>query len=373
MTDFFIFHVQFDDFNQLKQQSRYSAALVIYTQIVYTTYIIYDLSDRKNYMNFIVLDLEWNQCPSGKEHEIPQLPFEIIEIGAVKLNEHHQPSGQFHEVIKPQAYKTLHYRTKELVQLCETDFQSSRNFSDVIKDFFDWCGDSPLFCTWGPADLLELQRNLTYHNIDSPFPFPLIYYDIQKIFSIIFEDRKSRRSLEYAVDFLNIPKPIPFHSALSDALYTAKITERLKNSHILKNSSVDYYRTPANRRQEIHLHYPFYEKFVSKPFDTKTAAMKDRVVTSTVCRRCHRTAQKKIRWFPVGSKNYYCLSVCEKHGYLKGKIRIRQNEQGQFYAIKTLKLISPDDAYEIIEKKEIQKLKRRLRQEFIQKNKNAVQ
>ena len=37
-------------------------------------------------MNYIVFDLEWNQCPDGKEKEIKDMPFEIIEIGAVKLD-----------------------------------------------------------------------------------------------------------------------------------------------------------------------------------------------------------------------------------------------------------------------------------------------
>ena len=32
---------------------------------------------------FIVLDLEWNQSPAGKEGSMNRLPFEIIEIGAV--------------------------------------------------------------------------------------------------------------------------------------------------------------------------------------------------------------------------------------------------------------------------------------------------
>ena len=31
-------------------------------------------------MKYIVLDLEWNQCPDGKENEEALLPFEIIEI-----------------------------------------------------------------------------------------------------------------------------------------------------------------------------------------------------------------------------------------------------------------------------------------------------
>ena len=35
-------------------------------------------------MNYIVFDLEWNQNPSGKKTRNDRLPFEIIEIGAVK-------------------------------------------------------------------------------------------------------------------------------------------------------------------------------------------------------------------------------------------------------------------------------------------------
>lgn len=315
-------------------------------------------------MNYIVLDLEWNQCPSGKEDECEKLPFEIIEIGAVKLNDTHTILDEFHQIVKPVVYPSLHYKTKEIVTLRSSDFISAPSFPSAVRDFFEWCGESPVFCTWGPADLTELQRNLAYHKIDYPFPFPLFYYDIQKIFSIRFEDRKSRRSLEYAVDFLHIKKEIPFHSALSDAIYTARIMQRLTNKMIKANSSVDYYHTPQSRRQEFSVRYHTYTKFVSKPFPSKILLMKDRVVTSTFCCKCRRTVQKKIRWFSVGSRNYYCLARCERHGYLKGKIRIRQNEDDTFYAIKTLKLISAEDAYEIKEKKEFLKLKRKLKKEF---------
>lgn len=37
-------------------------------------------------MNYIVFDLEWNQNPEGKKTRNDKLPFEIIEIGAVKVN-----------------------------------------------------------------------------------------------------------------------------------------------------------------------------------------------------------------------------------------------------------------------------------------------
>ena len=52
-------------------------------------------------MNYIVFDLEWNQCPGGKEKENKKLPFEIIQIGAVKLDDQWEECGQFQEKIRP--------------------------------------------------------------------------------------------------------------------------------------------------------------------------------------------------------------------------------------------------------------------------------
>ncbi len=318
-------------------------------------------------MNYIVLDLEWNQCPAGKAREVKELPFEIIEIGAVRLDASRQIVDQFHEIVKPHVYKSLHYRTQEIVQLRAIDFDDARPFPKVVVDFLKWCWDGtgePDFCTWGPSDLTELQRNLSFYDIPAPFPYPLMYFDIQKIFSIVYEDRKSRRSLEYAVDFLNIPKEIPFHSALSDASYTSLIMQRLENDQIRENSSVDYYRLPRSRKEEICLHYSTYDKFISKPFPSREQAMKDPILTTIRCPICSNPTQKKIRWFTVGSHNQLALAFCPNHGYIKGKIRLRQNAGGKTYAIRTTKPISEEDAYQIYEKKEVQKVKRQLRRQF---------
>ena len=37
-------------------------------------------------MNYIVIDLEWNQGNPQREPEVYGVPFEIVEIGAIKLN-----------------------------------------------------------------------------------------------------------------------------------------------------------------------------------------------------------------------------------------------------------------------------------------------
>ena len=52
--------------------------------------------------NYIVFDLEWNQSIEGKEHSIEHFPFEIIEIGAVKLDEKRNMVSEFHGLITPQ-------------------------------------------------------------------------------------------------------------------------------------------------------------------------------------------------------------------------------------------------------------------------------
>ena len=44
-------------------------------------------------MNYIVFDLEWNQNPSGKKTRNDRLPFEIIEIGAVKVKSKKEING----------------------------------------------------------------------------------------------------------------------------------------------------------------------------------------------------------------------------------------------------------------------------------------
>ena len=75
-------------------------------------------------MNYIVFDLEWNQCPYGKGKENPKLPFEIIEIGAVKMDGERNVLGTFHRIVKPVVYQHLHHRTREVVGLTEEDLQN---------------------------------------------------------------------------------------------------------------------------------------------------------------------------------------------------------------------------------------------------------
>ena len=68
-------------------------------------------------MEYIVLDLEWNQSNTGKEDAVEKLPFEIIEIGAIKLNNERVMVSEFNELVKPQVYHEMHKITSKLIHI----------------------------------------------------------------------------------------------------------------------------------------------------------------------------------------------------------------------------------------------------------------
>ena len=151
--------------------------------------------------NFIVFDLEWNQNPGGKEASVERLPFEIFEIGAVKLNEEREKVAEFHRIIRPCVYRQMHRIISEVTHVSIEELErDGEPFAAVMEDFLKWCGEDCIFCTWGSMDLTELQRNMVYHGMTIPFPKPFLFYDVQKLYSLCYQDGKARISLDEAVE-----------------------------------------------------------------------------------------------------------------------------------------------------------------------------
>lgn len=305
-------------------------------------------------MNYVVLDLEWNQSNTGEEEAVKQIPFEIIDFGAIKLNKDDKMIDEFNQLVKPQVYQHMHHITSKIIHLHMKDLQKGRPFSEVMHEFLEWCGTDFVFCTWGPLDLFELQRNMKYYEMEPLSDVPIRFLDVQKLFSIAFEDKKVRRNLEYAIDFLQIEKDIPFHRAFSDAYYTAKVLAKI-NHEVRKNYSFDTYVLPQRREDEIHVIFHDYMKYISREFPDKRQALEDWEVISTKCYLCHKNLRKKVRWFTPNGKHYYSISECPVHGLMKSKIRIRKSENDKIYVVKTSKFITEEESHKIIEKKEIAK------------------
>ena len=96
-------------------------------------------------MNFIVFDLEWNSAQPGKagiKENRPELPFEIIEIGAVKLSPELEPLAFFSANVRPVVYKKINKYIARVTQRDQESLMQGDPFSLVASDFADFASDA---------------------------------------------------------------------------------------------------------------------------------------------------------------------------------------------------------------------------------------
>ena len=301
-------------------------------------------------MDYIVLDLEWNQSYRGKEYTVAGIPFEIIQIGAVKLDEDRNITDKWERVIKPVVYTRLHGKVSEMLGITAKELESGQDFKSAAKEFLEWCGDDCKFITWGGSDLTEFQRNMNYFGVENHFPFPFTYYDLQKLYSRLYSDGKTRRSLKTAIEELGFKEDAQYHSAINDAVYTARIFANMDFDKVSIYESIDNYRIPQSRKEEIYMNFGTYEKYISKGFKTRDKAAEDRVARSCRCYICNKAMKRRIKWFSTTSKNYYSVFVCEEHGLFKGRMKVKQSDNGQFFDVRILKQTDNNGVDKIIDK-----------------------
>ncbi|MCF0146793.1 MAG: exonuclease domain-containing protein [Clostridium sp.] len=198
-------------------------------------------------MKYIIFDLEFNQS-SNKEDKIPQLPFEIIQIGALKLDEDFKTISTFNELVKPTVYKNIIPYVQELTKITEEILHSAKNFTDIYYDFTNFIGNEEVtFVIWGLVDLRELYKNIIYFNLPTE-NLPKLYIDIQHYASKHFNiPHKKSIGLKNALNFLNIHIESEFHNAFNDAYYTAEIFKELYTDSI---ESKVYSHTPIRIKSE---------------------------------------------------------------------------------------------------------------------------
>lgn len=314
-------------------------------------------------MNYIVLDLEWNQSAKGKKYKNPKLPFEIIQVGAVKLNPNGNVMDMFEGLVRPVVYPKLHSAVKEILPFTEADLKHGKPFREVFQEFLEFCGEDYIFCTWGSQDLWQLQQNIKYHKLENPFPELQLYYDIQKLFAIREGEKDHMRTVEYAVDQFGLSKELAFHSAANDARYVTMLFQRmLEEKDLMERVSVDYYLPADNKEKQKILAFTDYEKRIYRTFATKEEAMKDKDVARIKCLKCQRSLRKKIRWFTSSTKKYYGVGECPEHGLVRGKILMKKTPDEQWvFPVKITKHISEQEFADLTEMKKQVALKRKLK------------
>lgn len=203
-------------------------------------------------MNYIIYDLEFNQ----KHPDVIEidgdtsslLPFEIIQIGALKLNEKFETIDTFNSLVKPLVHTTIHPYVENLTKINKETLNLCKSFPDIYEDLIKFIGtEETILCVWGVVDVKELLRNIKFHNL-STSSISRNYIDIQQYASKYYNSPKGCRiGLRSTVEILNISINNEFHDAFNDAYYTAEVFKRLYNDSMKPKIYI-----PKSRKSDQH-------------------------------------------------------------------------------------------------------------------------
>jgi len=276
---------------------------------------------------YIIFDFEWNNAYS---HQIHNYMNEIIEIGAVKLDEKLNIVDTFKQMIYPEYTKKLSGRCKTLTGITNEELKENGiDFNRAFSDFARWgAGNDNVYMSWSNSDLYVLSFNFLQHNHSCKVDFMHNYCDVQKYcMSFIERDEEHKNNqiaLSKCAEQFGVEVDVEkLHRALADCYVTAECFKRVYNSEKLSKfiSHCDssfferllfkpYYITtfdsPAYNVKKQELFCPRCGKSVKNPeeFEIQNKSFKGAVR----CRKCH-----KSYWVFIRAKKTYDNVVVKTH------------------------------------------------------------
>lgn len=115
-------------------------------------------------MNYIIVDLEAT-CWKVREDRRN----EIIEIGAVCVNDKLEVIGKFCKFVKPKNNPILSEFCVELTSISQENVDHADGFPIVVESFQRWInsfGGDYILCSWGHYDRVQFKNDCQLHEVD---------------------------------------------------------------------------------------------------------------------------------------------------------------------------------------------------------------
>ena len=251
--------------------------------------------------NLVLFDLEWNigyQPFIFNYHGVQQtFRGEIIEIGAVKIDEDANVLDTFSIHLRPRIFRCLQHHIAKVTGLTQEDLDKGEPIIQGLRRFMKWCGPDAEFAEWGMDDVPVLKQNLFLCNLDESRP--TVWYDLQQLFLREYPRKEGEgMKLENVVTRMGIPLERPFHDALSDTLYTADLCRMLD----LRAGLAAYPSEEDTLRQSLCPTPGDYRDFrVFRGYLDQSMWKLDPVIGTMACPVCGTALQPDDVWLKKGS------------------------------------------------------------------------
>jgi DNA polymerase III epsilon subunit-like protein len=190
------------------------------------------------YLNYIIFDLEYNQIDNEvrrlakvmKTKKPRYLKFEILQIGAVKVDKNFKYMSNFKMYVKPRFFPTVNKHVLNILGVSEEYIRiNGLKFDRVFNEFKNFIGqDKCTFVTWSGSnnDINVLKSNLGAWNIN----FNINKYrhiDLQKLImqkkGLKLFPSLEKTAIEYNINF----DSSSLHDAYTDASITKQILQKI--------------------------------------------------------------------------------------------------------------------------------------------------
>ena len=298
----------------------------------------------------IVLDMEWNQ-PLSPDSPLAiklctVLPFEIIQIGAVRLED----GKRFKATCCLQQYKVLSPRISKLTGITKQDVKNGVPFQQAMEDFKRFCGEDPILLTWGFNDIPILRQNMAFYGLDTAITDKS--YNLQIMFNQQHDPGNLVRGLSYAVDFFQLSVTETYHDGLNDAVYTAEVAKHIDIERGIREypDYLKYFEGDGDQAFLDCLRYSNYTRFES--FEDMIA---DPRIIETKCPHCGLVTKATEPVYPESGRMVW-TSKCPEHGEFLIRVSFKRNRDDSMRGSKVV--YAMDDTHRAQYKKAVEKAAR---------------
>lgn len=260
-------------------------------------------------MYYIIMDLEWN---NAYVHRSKSFMNEIIEVGAVMLDDKLNSVSEFSSFVKSRIGKKIRSNIKRLTHISNDDMRSGEPFETVMQRFNDWIGDREnVILTWGNSDIRVIIENFRMLAGKENVPFLSNYTDVQRYFQIKkgIPTEKQLGLFNAAEEVGMDPDSFSHHRALDDSLLTAECFRRVFDDGFSE------FIQPCNSE--------FYEKLFFKPYAIANinSPLVDKGLLDYTCEDCGAKG-KMIKKWRYSNQYFRAVYECPSCGK-KVKVAVR--------------------------------------------------
>lgn len=277
-------------------------------------------------MQYIVLDMEWNQAWPGsaaaRRMETP-IHGEIIQIGAVRVTASRKVRDEFQILVRPKYIRKLNSKVSKLTGIKEALLKEQGvEFPAAIEAFRKWIGGEFVFLTWGYDDIRILRENLLLYGMDSAWVEK--WYNAQMIFNAQTDGGTMQKGLMTALEIMGIEPTRPAHDALGDAYHTALICARLDLEKGIAEYSAAKEKQP---KPQSSLLPDCIDRQVFEGYADRAGAIEAMTGADNRCPKCGAPMLAK-QWLSQPGHRYMTRAACDRDGGFLVRIRIQPQEDG---------------------------------------------